>query len=251
MPNTCEWPIVELKLNKKYVYFLLSKAAMATITSNETALPSVTLVQQTNFDGKMHDIYVGSEDKSQDIDGLELSDAAKALCVSIDELWSRIRNGALLARTVRGKVFVYTDLHRDDDDSPPPPPRFYESMIGTNHKETPSFTTAASPETRITVSALELPSVVEVSGNQELALLIDHLSLAKEENREILKLTQDSMARLTQMTDSILEMKDSIIAAKEEQLAIMKDRLAEQAAELSQALKEKENLETLARAIQL
>ena len=76
-------------------------------------------------------------------------------------------------------------------------------------------------------------------------ILIDHLSLAKEENREILRRTQDAMSRLTQMTDAMLEMKDALISSKDEQMSILKLRLSEQSADLTRALKENENLETL------
>ena len=81
-------------------------------------------------------------------------------------------------------------------------------------------------------------------------LLIDHLSLAKEENREILRLTQDAMSRLTHMTDVMLDMKDALIASKEEQMSILKLRLSEQSADLTRALKENEDLETLTMALQ-
>ena len=58
------------------------------------------------------------------------------------------------------------------------------------------------------------------------------------------------MARLTEMTDKILEMKDAIIASKEEQMSLMKQRFSEQSEELLKALKEKEDLETLTQALQ-
>jgi hypothetical protein len=91
---------------------------------------------------------------------------------------------------------------------------------------------------------------INASDRQEIALLIDHLSLAKEENREILRLTQESMSRLSEMTDKMLDMKDSIISSKDEQMQILKQRLAEQTEQLRQVLREKEDLETLTEALQ-
>jgi pilus assembly protein TadC len=91
---------------------------------------------------------------------------------------------------------------------------------------------------------------VSPSDRQEVALLIDHLSLAKEENREILRLTHESMSRLSEMTDKMLDMKDSIISSKDEQMQILKQRLAEQTEQLRQVLREKEDLETLTEALQ-
>jgi hypothetical protein len=175
---------------------------------------------------------------TDEIDGLQLSDAASTLGISVDEIWRRIRNGMLLARTEKGKVLVYTDLALSGrDDSLPPPPGM----------TSPDFDYGAARAVAYDAPRAELT----VPGHsQEIALLIDHLSLAKEENREILRLTQDSMARLSQMTDAMMDMKDSIIASKEEQMSILKERLAEEQANLLRALKEKEDLETLTQALQ-
>ncbi len=176
---------------------------------------------------------------TDEIDGLELSDAADMLGVSVDEVWRRIRNGVLLARTEKGKVLVYTDqAFSGQNDHLPPPPDLTPTNQGYGAIRDLAF---ELPRTELAVSR----------HSQEIALLIDHLSLAKEENREILRLTQDSMARLTQMTDAMMDMKDSIIASKEEQMSILKERLAEESANLLCALKEKEDLETLTQALQL
>lgn len=189
-----------------------------------------------------HELYVGPETLDHEIDGLELSEAARTLGVSIDEIWKRIRNGRLIARTLRGKVLVYTDMNDFlMQEGLPPPPTM------------PMQSTTAAPIASIEHVSPQLPVIYggqAGSHSQELALLIDHLSLAKDENREILKLTQDSMSRLTQMTDAIIEMKDAMLAAKDEQVTILKETLSNQAEELVRILKEKEDLETLAQALQ-
>jgi hypothetical protein len=200
--------------------------------------PSAQRYDQSSLsDSGLEPVFVGPQNSVQEIDGLELGAAAHILSVSIDELWRRIKNGQLLARTVRGKVFVYTDLPAEISGGGLPPVPTADLIVET------------APSTATAIAPVEPSFLTHTPGNQEWALLLDHLSLAKEENREILRLTQDSMSRLTQMTDSILEMKDSIIASKEEQLAIMKERLAQKESELGRALKEKENLETLTQAL--
>lgn len=188
-------------------------------------------------------LFVGGPITDHDIDGLELSHAAQVLGISVDEIWRRVRNGLLIARTVRGKVLVYTDMREMlmEEGLPPPP-----TIASPEAKPPVDATVTAYHHQPVAMQASPSAS----SSSQELALLIDHLSLAKDENREILRLTQDSMARLTQMTDAILEMKDAVIATKEEQMSILKTRLSEQAAELTRILKEKEDLETLAQALQ-
>lgn len=194
-------------------------------------------------------VFVGPSTEDDDIDGLELSQAARQLGVSVDEVWRRIRNGALVARTSLGKVHVYTDATQINDiEGLPPLPK--PSLISTSTDGALNLDPQgieASLETGLTTS---LRDNLDSTQRQEVALLIDHLSLAKEENREILRLTHDSMARLTEMTDKILEMKDSIIASKEEQMSLMKQRFSEQSEELLKALREKEDLETLTQALQ-
>jgi hypothetical protein len=83
----------------------------------------------------------------------------------------------------------------------------------------------------------------------EIALLLDHLSLAKEENREIIKLTQDALTRVSTMTDTMIKMKDQLIGAKDEQLMSMKEILALRDSEIRKLKQEREDLEMLARTL--
>jgi hypothetical protein len=193
------------------------------------------------------ELFVGRSSDDDDIDGMELSKAARHLGVSIDEIWRRVRNGKLVARTDRGQVMVYTDASTvvTMEGLPPLPnsnaPEWTKSA--SNSDDSKSVDTEYN---QISV----LSERVSSSDRQEVALLIDHLSLAKEENREILRLTHESMSRLSEMTDKMLDMKDSIISSKDEQMQILKQRLAEQTEQLRQVLREKEDLETLTEALQ-
>ena len=198
-------------------------------------------------------LFVGPSIEDSDIDGMELSDAAQALGISSDEVWRRIRNGVLLGRTVQGKVLVFTDLNCITDSG---------NVVGAEFERVGAVAEAVLPRfpaalERITDNSLygnaqqsTFLQPLDDASSREVLLLIDHLSLAKEENREILRLTQDAMSRLTQMTDAMLEMKDALISSKDEQMSILKLRLSEQAADLTRALKENENLETLTNALQ-
>jgi hypothetical protein len=192
-------------------------------------------------------VFFGQSSDDTEIDGLELSAAAQILGVSVDDIWRQVRNGKLIARTERGQVLVYTDceLISGLEGLPPLPPSGV--TIEPN-----STSTSEEPQKAVRMEELYPSALVQSqpSDRQEIALLIDHLSLAKEENREILRLTSESMSKLSEMTDRMLEMKDSIIASKEEQMQILKQRLAEQSSELRQALQQKEDLETLTEALQ-
>ena len=139
------------------------------------------------------------------LDGLELSAYAQAHALSADEIWQRIRAGSLMGRTQGGKVYVY-DCDAPLQGSPqapstacfdglPPLPPTDRAVVGG--------------------AALDLSTSPQ---STELALLLDHLSLAKEEHREILKLTQDSIKQITAMAESLVAVKDSLIAHKDEQL---------------------------------
>jgi hypothetical protein len=94
-----------------------------------------------------------------------------------------------------------------------------------------------------------LPVATERVTNTELALLLDHLSLAKEENREILKMTQESIRKVTELTDTIVEMKDTVIDAKETQIMFLKDQLETREKEIRKLMQQKEDLEILAQTI--
>jgi hypothetical protein len=94
-----------------------------------------------------------------------------------------------------------------------------------------------------------LPATTERITNTELALLLDHLSLAKEENREILKMTQESIRKVTELTDTIVEMKDTVIEAKETQIMFLKDQLETREKEIRKLMQQKEDLEILAQTI--
>lgn len=196
-------------------------------------------------------VFVGSVTPDDEIDGLELTAAAQVLGISIDEVWKRIRNGLLIARTNKGQVLVYTDMAEALALEGLPPPPAAASLSGGTQSATRGQITRIQKDSEVNDVHPISVQVPSIAGTQELALLIDHLSLAKDENREILRLTQDSMARLTQMTDTILEMKDAIIASKDQQLDLLKQQMTEQSKDLVRVLKEKEDLETLTQALQI
>jgi hypothetical protein len=75
----------------------------------------------------------------------------------------------------------------------------------------------------------------------ELALLLDHLSLAKEENREILKLTEQSMQRVCAMSEALVQMKDAVIQSKDAELAALKSERDMETAQLREQLQAREH----------
>lgn len=102
---------------------------------------------------------------------------------------------------------------------------------------------------RTSSNSQNLPVASERIGSTEIALLLDHLSLAKEENREILKMTQESIRKVTELTDTIVEMKDSLLEARETQILFLKDQLDGREKEIRKLKQQKEDLEILAQTI--
>jgi hypothetical protein len=184
-----------------------------------------------------NEIHLGAN-IGDELDGLDISAAAQKLGVLEEDVWRRIRTGQLLARTHLGKVYVYTDidafnaLEPIQDDLPPPP------TSDTAHEVL---------LTRLEHSDFEPQGGSMIASNQEVALLLDHLSQAKAENREIIRFTSESMARLADMSDNMLKMKDDLIASREEQVVVLKDTIEHQTQELRRIARENENLMTVVR----
>ncbi len=178
-------------------------------------------------------------------DGLPLEEFARKAGLAEAEVWKRLRRGELVGRTERGRLFVYATgaaaesaqatfgswLEKAGTELPPLP--------GTNGA------TAAGGDKEGGFLSL----AGERTGAPELALLLDHLSLAKEENREILRLTQESIRKVTELTDKIVVMKDQVIDAKEAQIMALQQQLAAKGEELRRTAQANEDLEMLARTM--
>ena len=201
--------------------------------------PSLSLSSQSFFGPSVDDV---------DIDGMDLETAAQTLGIGVEDLWRRIRNGPVMARSMRGKVYVYAHV------APSPGVSHQAAGIQAAEELPPAPAEVPSPRqivvTQMTESVpnADLGSNLELA-NREISLLIDHLSLAKDENRDIIRFTRESMNRLTDMTDTMLQMKDEVISAREQQVEMLNERMRIQTEELRAALREKENLETLTRVL--
>lgn len=158
--------------------------------------------------------------------GEALAEFAQRLGLSESEVWRRLRNGELLARSERGQIMILDDNRLEPAGSVLPP---------------------------LPGEALAPPQAMALTGataaSSEVALLLDHLSLAKEENREILKMTQDAIRRVTELTDSIVTMKNAVIEAKDSQIVALREQLAAREERIAQLLQKQEDLEMLARAL--
>jgi hypothetical protein len=169
-------------------------------------------------------------------DGLQVEDYAHMSGMPVREVWRLVREGKLLSRSEQGKVFVYPAETVDSWDGLPPIPRASEGpgierSSGDGHVQ---LIPAASSS---------------LAQTTEFALFVDHLSLAKEENREILRLTQAALNKVTSLSDELVKMKDQVITAKDAQIEALQSALAAAKKDLSATKQANEDLETLARTL--
>jgi hypothetical protein len=220
----------------------MSQSLHDTHESSVISLSEPTERADYNQSQNLSSMMFGPTVDDLDIDGLDLDAAAEELGIGVDDVWRRIRNGQLLARTQSGRVYVYThppvdEQHSDSVKGLPPLPHTEQAteVVLTRMEEA---LTPRDSEAHISSLAVSVA---------DLTTIINHLSLSKEENREIIRLTSDSMNRLTQMTDAVIKMKDDVINAREEQVESLRSELDLRDHELRRLTREKENLETVAR----
>ncbi|MEY4630465.1 MAG: hypothetical protein RIQ81_585, partial [Pseudomonadota bacterium] len=189
-------------------------------------------------------------DNQQELDGLTIDAYASRQGISTEQVWEKLRRGQLVGRTSRGQVLVYESIGaaalavpaanqstRASQDGDLPPLEFGGVAGrdgGQDHHQQ---------------SLMTVDGAGAMSNSTELALLLDHLSLAKEENREILRLTQDTLTKLSAMTDAVVQMKDEVIKSKDVQLADLQRALTEKEQNIAKLRQEKEDLEMLNRTL--
>jgi len=291
------------------------KNAMDTQASSESAtldeLPSLPTTEEIR-EKTSNNSLLGAEPASPD-DGFSIETYSSLKKIHTGEVWRRIRSGSLIARPIKGKLFIFDestskpenirqgaftntlqdklndlreeerlkkikdeksekilaakmhDVHHNKDCS-------VEDTEETEAVETKAETSLeAKTESEKEVSKVParqlnepaelptttgidlhhsaLPAPIKIGDNAELALLLDHLSLAKEENKEILKMTQQTIKKVTEMSESIVDMKNDIIEAKDTQIDSMKRLLDDQQSELRKLKQENEDLEMLANSV--
>jgi hypothetical protein len=184
---------------------------------------------------------------------MTIDQASIAMDIGIDELWSKVKSGQLLARTLAGEVRIYSSIEKSNDDiakianlPKPPLKKIQSKKIQSKEILSPEIQFDPTVIVATMTHSNEDHHASSNSSKGELAAIVHHLNLAKEENREILKLTSESMSRLTQMTDAVINMKDELIVAREAQLQELQSELKAQDEQIRNLLREKENLETLA-----
>lgn len=182
-----------------------------------------------------------SNESFEDISGLEIADYALRHDKSEGEVWDLIRTGSLIARSEKGRIFVY--------EKTPVLSHGMELPKSDSIPETATPEQTTLPPLPFTEKTGAITSITLNQQPSELSLLIDHLNLAKEENREILQLTQESMNHMTRLTESIIASKDEIIRMKQTEMEKLEAALHEAERKTLHLAQEVEDLKILTKAL--
>ncbi len=164
--------------------------------------------------------------KSELAEGLKLQEYSLKTGLSEREVWEQVNRGELIGRAQGSDVRVFLSPEAaenafDAEGELPPLP-------GSMHQ------------------TANLPSGRDQS--TEVALLLDHLSLAKEENREILKMAQESIRKVSELSESLMETKNLVIEGQTQEILLLREALQKKDAEIKDLKRKHENLEMLAQA---
>ncbi len=177
------------------------------------------------------------------LEGLTLQNYAAQNSLSEADVWKLLRQGEIIGRTHRGKLIIYPEPAAG---LPPLETKKSIQVSGAvSNSQLPPLP-GTLPSTRTGELALHGSSE---NSSPEVALLLDHLSLAKEENREILKMTQESIRKVSELSDSVVDMKDAVIDAKDAQLQALKEQLKATDRQNAKLKQDNEDLNMLARTL--
>ena len=209
--------------------------------------------------------HVAADGGDPSWDGLPLEDYAREAALSEAEVWKRLRRGDLIGRTQRGRLFVYAreaavpPEHPVSAGAPSQNSGTFGAWVTDNASRAalgepaggtlPPLPAGGDTARQGAAGGGFMALTGERTSSPEMALLLDHLSLAKEENREILRLTQHSIQKVTELTDKIVEMKDTVIEAKDAQILALMQQLDAKEERIKKLAGQNEDLEMLARTL--
>lgn len=172
-------------------------------------------------------------------------------------LWEEIKKGKIIAREIGGEVFILPQKQSSDTRPGASSEGPAVSFSSITKKVEPNRTGASSKREN-TDSLPNLPTTGKFLGlngsnsdSPEVALLLDHLSLAKEENKEILSMAQKSLEQVKEITKEIVSAKDEVILAKEEKIKLLEEKLLAKERSLNETQQKLEDLEMLTKSLVL
>ena len=170
-------------------------------------------------------------------------------------VWEQIKKGKILAREINGEIYILPQTQASS-----------ASSLGIREGASAGQLTTEDKEVIKTLVGdknthkAELPSLPNKTGgylglngnnseSPEVALLLDHLSIAKEENQEILKMAQKSLEQVKEITREIVSAKDEVIQTKEEKIKLLEEKLLQKDNDLNKTRQKLEDLEILTKTL--
>lgn|GEM_PF-1884887 len=197
---------------------------------------------------------VVAETQAAPSDEMDIDQYASDHAMSKSEVWNLIKQGKLVGRQVRGKILIQTEGISAED----------LEKIEENNADRAHVSIAPYGQSTPSLQAVRLPEL-KFAGDQptELALLLDHLSLIKDENREILRMAQESISKISEMAEQVVLAKDETIRERDQrmkeqslrldlqsdQIELLKHKISGQESDILDLKRNIEDLETLTRTL--
>lgn len=109
-------------------------------------------------------------------------------------------------------------------------------------------------QTKEVQTSLGLPPVSSIEADSTmgyLAILAENLKISKQEQIELLKLTQESIKRVVDSTEKLIATKETLIEEKDKVIKSMQEKINEYTSTRSKLLQENEDLKILVQALEL
>lgn len=146
-------------------------------------------------------------------------------------VWSQIQAGRLRVRVRSGTIFI---LHQIDESA---------------EVNLPSPSLKPDAEANVeTVAAVIVEK--ENPPSIDLKTLLDHLTAAKEEQKELAQLTRTTIEQIRSMSSELVAFKDRMLSEKEAKISSLEERIQRLHDETQTLKKANEDLETLVRTIE-
>ena len=171
---------------------------------------------------------------------LPILEYAEQMQISQAQIWDRVRQGKISARVVEGEVMIQSEKNRK------------KSNNNKKEKNRPGASSQWNPPEIAMDSLPPIQETTQLEPDQgsELALLIDHLSIAREECKESLSLARKTVESVKSMSEQLLAAKDQTIESLRHDLKDFEEDKHKLEKQLAEKLREIEDLKMLVGSMQ-
>ncbi len=185
----------------------------------ETAQPKIS--QSTSVS---HSPFLGAAADSEP-EHLSLEQYASLKNISIEAAWTQVQRGQVLARFKDDELSIFLqEAPRLNYSAPKPSQNMLMPLPQSNHRQ---------------------QNQIVSNSPSELSLLIDHLSLAKEENLELIRFTQSTLTEMRQTYEAGAKLKEQAIAEAKTQTQLAEEKLAKALMDIENLKQQIEDLKML------